>query len=279
MIEPATGGPQATATPTRLTTVRFAVIGDYGYAGEPAAGVADLVLTLEPEFIVTTGDNNYPDGELDTIDDHIGRYYAGFIAPYEGSYGPGAVTNRFFPSPGNHDWNSAGLQPYLAYFTLPGNERYYDFTWGPLHLIAVDSDSREPDGVSAGSVQAHWLRETLAGSEAPWKIVYMHHPPYSSGYHGSVEWMRWPFQEWGASAVLAGHDHLYERLDIDGLPLFINGLGGYPARYGFQEILPESRVRYNDDYGAMLVVATPDEITFRFITWDGKIIDTYTLAK
>ena len=24
--------------------------------------------------------------------------------------------------------------------------------------------------------------------------------------------MRWPFAEWGASAVLSGHDHLYERV-------------------------------------------------------------------
>ena len=24
--------------------------------------------------------------------------------------------------------------PYLDYFTLPGNERYYDFTWGPVHF-------------------------------------------------------------------------------------------------------------------------------------------------
>ena len=30
----------------------------------------------------------------------------------------------------------------------------------------------------------------------------------------------------GATAVLAGHDHDYERLIIDGLPYFVNGLGG-----------------------------------------------------
>jgi tartrate-resistant acid phosphatase type 5 len=38
--------------------------------------------------------------------------------------------------------------------------------------------------------------------------------------------MQWPFAAWGATAVLAGHDHDYERLTVGGLPYFVNGLGG-----------------------------------------------------
>ena len=52
----------------------------------------------------------------------------------------------------------------------------------------------------------------LAASTAPWKIVYMHHPPYSSSQHGSTPGMQWPFENWGASLVLTGHDHTYERI-------------------------------------------------------------------
>ena len=69
--------------------------------------------------------------------------------------GKGGTTNRFFPSPGNHDW-VAGLGAYVEYFTLPGNERYYDVDLGLVHLYVLDSDLHEPDGTTADSVQAKW---------------------------------------------------------------------------------------------------------------------------
>jgi tartrate-resistant acid phosphatase type 5 len=272
--------PTATATPTATPEpFRFAVIGDYGFAGQPADDVSNLIKRWQPELIISTGDNNYAAGEASTIDGNIGQYYAAYIHPYAGQYGPGADHNRFFPSPGNHDWQAPDLQPYLDYFSLPGNERYYEFRRGSVHFFSVDSDSREPDGVSQGSVQASWLRDALAASDAPWKVVYMHHPPYSSAHHGSIDWMQWPFAEWGASAVLAGHDHVYERIIRDGMVYFTNGLGGNPSRYNFR-LLPVrgSEVRYNEDYGAMLVIADWQHITFAFITRSGEVIDEFTLA-
>src|SRR5262249_29155524 len=158
---------------------------------------------------VTTGDNNYPNGEKATIDQNIGKYYAEFIGNYHGQFGPGSQVNRFWPSPGNHDWVS-GIAPYVEYFTLPGNERYYDVDLGLVHLYALDSDPQEPDGVTATSVQAKWLKARLKASKSCYDLVYFHHASYSSARHGSTENMRWPFHEWGAEAVFTGHDHTYE---------------------------------------------------------------------
>ena len=268
----------ASSTPTQELAVRFAVIGDYGGGGAPEADVAALVGSWQPDFIITLGDNNYPDGEASTIDANIGQFYHSYIYPYIGGYGDGADQNRFFPTLGNHDWTQPDAQPYLDYFTLPGNERYYDFSWGPIHFFALDSDSREPDGVGSSSPQAVWLQERLAASTAPWKIVYMHHPPYSSGLHGSVDWTRWSYQEWGADAVLSGHDHTYERLTIGGFPYFVNSLGG-GAIYNFVNILEGSQARFNDDYGAMLVEANSQQMTFQFITRQGEVVDSYSLQK
>jgi len=272
----------ASSTPTQPPPqdpgVRFAVIGDYGGGGQAEADVASLVHSWEPEFIITTGDNNYPDGSSTTIDANIGQFYHPYIFPYLGSYGEGADQNRFFPTLGNHDWNTDSAQPYLEYFTLPGNERYYDFSWGPVHFFALDSDSREPDGVGHSSTQAIWLQNGLADSTATWKIVYMHHAPYSSGWHGSTTWAQWPYADWGASVVLAGHDHTYERLFIDGIPYFVNGLGG-GAIYNFEIILEGSKVRYNQDYGAMLVEAREENLTFTFANRQGELVDSFTLMK
>jgi hypothetical protein len=273
-VPPTDTPPPPTSTPEPV--LRFAVIGDFGLDGQPEADVAALVAGWQPDFVITVGDNNYPNGAAETIDANIGQYFHSFIFPYSGDYGPGAEQNRFFPTLGNHDWNTSSAQPYLDYFALPGNERYYDFTRGPVHFFALDSDSREPDGVGRSSVQAGWLQQKLEDSQAVWKIVYGHHPPYSSGLHGPVDWMNWPFQEWGATAYLAGHDHTYERLNVGGFPYFVNGLGGGPI-YSFVNILDSSQVRFNGDYGAMRVEATSAQITFEFITRNGDVVDQFVL--
>lgn len=274
-----TAAPTATATATTPPqVVRFAVIGDYGEDNQGEKDVSELVKSWQPDLVITTGDNNYPDGAAETIDQRIGQYYQEFIYPYHGAYGPGADQNRFFPTLGNHDWTTANAQPYLDYFELPGNERYYDFVWGDIHFFALDADSREPDGVSQISPQARWLQERLAGTTSLWKVVFFHQAPYSSGYHGSTDWMRWPFAEWGASAVFSGHDHVYERLLIDGIPYFVDGLGGGPI-YWFTGSIPGSQVQYNQDYGAMLVVADNQQMTFQFISRKGQVIDTYQISR
>ena len=75
----------------------FAVIGDYGLAGPAEESVAELIKSWNPDLIVTTGDNNYPRGSPDTIDQNIGQYFHEFIYPYKGEFGPGASSKRFFP--------------------------------------------------------------------------------------------------------------------------------------------------------------------------------------
>ncbi len=273
--------PALTETPTLTPeplAVHFAVIGDYGMNNSAETDVAKLIQGWQPDLIITTGDNNYPSGAADTIDANIGKYFHNYIFPYSGTYGSGADLNRFFPSLGNHDWYTKDAQPYLDYFSLPGNERYYDFVWGPVHLFNIDSDEHEPDGINAGSAQAAWLQQGLAASTSPWNIVYLHYPPYSSGSHGSTDWMQWPFAAWGADALLAGHDHLYERLLVDGIPYFTNGAGG-GGLYNFGDPLPQSQFRYNSNYGAMLVTASETEVLFEFYNRTGDLKDSYRLTK
>ena len=270
----------AASTPTEelFPGVRLAVIGDYGLAGPAERDVANLITSWEPDYILTTGDNNYPTGSYESIDTNIGQYFHEYISPYNGGYGAGAVENRFFPTLGNHDYDTEDARPYFDYFTLPGNERYYDVVLGPVHLFAVNSDWREPDGVGRSSIQAGWLQAGLASSTSPWKLVVFHAAPYSSGWQGSTDWMRWPYQEWGATAVVAGHDHVYERVEVNGFPYFTNGLGGGTI-YSFEAPIPGSQARYNADYGAMLIVADETQITFQFINRAGDVIDTYQINR
>jgi hypothetical protein len=258
---------------------RFAAIGDYGFAGPAERDVAQLVKSWDPEFIITLGDNNYDVGDSSTIDQNIGQYYHNYIYKYKGRYGPSASTNRFFPSLGNHDYYTRNGEPYRDYFTLPGNGRYYDFVRGNVHFFALNSDPAEPDGITATSTQARWLQAGLAASTARWKVVYLHHAPYSSGYHGNTQALQWPFRAWGASVVLAGHDHHYEQLTVDGLPYFVNGLGGRSVYRVRQTPQPESNTIYNGDYGAMLLNATPDSLSLQFFSRRQVLVHSYVLRR
>jgi hypothetical protein len=109
--------------------------------------------------------------------------------------------------------------------------------------------------------------------------VYLHHAPYSSGPHGGTLELRWPFREWGASVVLAGHDHDYERLVADGLPYLVSGLGGRSLHKTTRAAVSESQAFFNNDYGALLLDASPDSLSMRFYTRQQVLIDTYVLHK
>lgn len=269
--------PSALPTATQSLAARVAVIGDYGMEGEPLAAVAALVASWAPDFVVTTGDNNYPDGSAETIDRNVGQYYSQFISPYRGAFGPGATENRFWPVLGNHDWVVGYPEPYLSYFSLPGVGRYYSLERSPVALFALDSMPGEPDGSTSDSLQARWLQGALAASAARWKLVVFHHAPFSSGYWGSCDWMRWPFAAWGAQLVLSGHDHTYERVQHEGLTYIVNGLGG-GARYarGFNA-MEGSQIFFNAEHGAMLIEADATSLRARFVTRERLVIDDFSL--
>jgi len=265
------------------TRTRIAVIGDFGSAGANEEAVANLVKSWTPDFVITTGDNTYSTD----IDVNIGQYYQEYIHPYSGAFGAGAATNRFFSSLGNHDWDQVidcdmdtCTGAYLDYFAFPGNERYYTVTLGALELFVVDSDVREPDGTTAASIQADWLRGRLSASVAPWKVVCFHHPPFASG-NGQGPEMRWPFKEWGASAVLSGHVHVYERLLKEGFPYFVNGVGGRSLHPFVDPPDPDSQMRFNAKFGAMLIEVDHQQLRFQFfsIAGGGTLIDTYSIQR
>ena len=258
-------------------TVKFAAIGDYGKWENGGEGPVSLMINhWNPDFIITLGDNNYEFGADSTIDSNIGQFYHNYIYPYNGIFGQGAAFNKFFPALGNHDWIAPNAEPYLNYFQLPGNERYYNYTKGNCEFFVLDSDVNEPDGYDSSSTQAAWLKSGLRVSNARFKIVYFHHPPYSSGQHGNTDYMQWPFKQWGATVVLCGHEHNYERLVVNGMTYFINGLGGKDWRE-FLNILPESRARYTGNHGAMLITAYSDSINFKFYTISDSLKDDTTI--
>jgi len=275
-------------------SVIFAVIGDYGDSSRAEGQVANLVKSWDPDLIITLGDNNYDFGDSKTLVRNIGRFYGDYI------YNPDAPEdqrvrgkawreklNRFFPSPGNHDYyNLRGLSPYLEYFTLPGNELYYDFIWGPVHFFSLNSGKLGK--LNPDSEQLTWFKKRLVVSDSPWKIVYFHHPPYSISNHGNHPDWQLPYRQWGVSAVLSGHDHVYERIQEKQFPefaWFVNGTGGRSTLYNcYPEKLDTSRFNVtclNCCYGAMKVTATAGKIVFEYfsVNQSDSALDRWMLKK
>lgn len=278
--------PAASTVPVFSTEPEVVIgnIGDYGSAGNDEAQVAAQVLSWNPDFITTNGGNRDLSGQAGNLDANVGQYYHSYLYPYKGSYGQGSPGgfNRFFPVLGNEDWNSSPNPKdpsYLDYFSLPGNERYYEFVWGPVHCFMLDSDPNEPSGRTASSAQAAWLRGRLSAAREYWKLVFLHHAPYSSGSeHGPDKDLRWPFEAWGASAVFAGHDRLYERLQVGGIPYFVNGAGGAVLDGFAKKHAPESLFRYNAGHGAIRIRADAVSLTVDFINPKGGRIDTFQMS-
>ena len=52
-------------------SIRFAAIGDFGLAGEGEEAVANMIKGWAPDFIITLGDNNYENGNQETLIENI----------------------------------------------------------------------------------------------------------------------------------------------------------------------------------------------------------------
>ena len=275
-------------------SITFAIVGDFGEHSKQEGQVADMIKSWPIDFIITMGDNNYFMGARRSLKKNIGNYYGDYI------YNPDAPAglicngkaahekiNRFFPAPGNHDHYSKHTKPYLEYFTLPGDERNYSFVWGPIEFFSMDSKA---DGHVAccDSPESVWLKNGLTKSASPFKFVYFHHPPYSSGDHGSATQLQWPYSQWGANAVLTGHEHFYARIEDKSTPqllYMISGNGGNTQLYNCNSHpLDSSRFTVkcdNRNFGAVKVKATKDMVVFEYyiVSDSSHPTDTYIMRK
>lgn len=252
-------------------------IADFGVGGANETAVAALInADSEADFILTAGDNDF-----------LGNY-ATSVTPYYGD--PWKNRTKFHPVPGENDWAvGSNLAPYLAYFTHLQGQRYYSKRFGIVEVFMLDSSNLEPDGITAGtlsadlvpsggSLQWRWFVRSITGSKALWKIVVLHHPPYSSGaVNGSNVGLQWQFSQLGASLVLSGHARSYERLAVGGLPFIVNGAGGQTLQ-GFGTPLATSLVRYNTTFGALKLVARPESLVGTFQSLSGTP-DTFTITR
>ncbi|MCP3097755.1 metallophosphoesterase [Myxococcus sp. K15C18031901] len=270
-------------------SVHFAAVGDFGTGGSDQKDVSADMLKRKPELFVALGDNAYPDGTEADFQDHLFAPMAELLSQVP-----------LFASPGNHEYVTNQGQPYLDNLYMPtnnpaGSERYYSFDWGHVHFVSLDSNCAiglaSADRCSLAAQKA-WVEADLAGTTQPWKIVFFHHPPWSSGEHGSQMTMRKQFgplfEKYGVDLVLTGHDHNYERSkpmkgdavsNADGIPYLVVGGGGAALR-GFATSRPDwSAIRDNTQHGFLDVEVVDGVLTAKLLTTSNTVLDSLTLRK
>lgn len=192
----------------------FVAFGDSGTGSPAQLELASLMETLDFSFAIIAGDVIYESGLEGEFDPH-------YFIPYQ------RLINHlpFFPVAGNHDLKTDQGATFMSDFYHPTGKLYYDFHWGDTHFIALDStNASDPN-------QMAWLTQTLSSSTSLWKIVYFHHPAYSSGSYGGYRYIQERFvplfEKYHVDVVFNGHDHDYERTQpINGIVYIVTGGGG-----------------------------------------------------
>ena len=127
-----------------------------------------------------------------------------------------------------------------------------------------------------------WLNHELDQSDSEWKIALLHHPLYTSGRYGLVaRGIRFGLESallsGGVDVVFSGHEHIYERSELQkGILYFISG-GAGSLRAGDAKPSPQIAKSFDTDYHFMLIEITNEGLFFQAIDRKGNTVDAGAL--
>lgn len=258
-------------------SITFAVLGDNGSGGRNAMAVGEQMVrsyqTTPYGLVLLAGDISY----YGSIDD---RWEQVFVEPYGPLIDAGITWELAI---GNHEIEekrsenaAAEIEAQLQRFGKPNT--FYAVTHGPMDVFILDSSTPAATGEKAEE-QLAWLEEALAASDAKWKVAVLHHPPYSSGKHGSALDVRAAveplFVAGGIDIVFTGHDHHYERtLPQQGIVYVVSGAGCKLSDVGWSDFTAhaESTLQF------MLVQIEGDVMDVQAVGTDGRVIDQFQIT-
>lgn len=305
----ATAGPVTPPT-SPVTPVKDAlhvlVIGDWGRHGqegqsETAGRLAAAARKLEPEFIVSTGDNFYPSGVASVSDPH-------WHASFEDVYSDHALHVDWNVVLGNHDYRG-NPQAEVDYtkvsrrWQLPA--RYYSKRWkvgddggvqAQFFFIdtspMIDDYRQQPDKYAVAdqdpAAQLRWLETELAQSTARWKIVVGHHPIYTvgkrkkaagGGIQKELETALVPlFEKYKVQAYVAGHEHDLQVIRRPGgtVTYLVSGAGSETRALGVPDP-KDGRLFAVASAGFMALALTPNALTVELVDAENRVPFATTL--
>lgn len=287
------GGAFTTAPAAGTGSVRFIAFGDSGVGSVEQRQLAARMTADAFDLSLHTGDVVYGSAAMKG---------GGSFPQYDGwffdIYSPWLRSRAFFPVMGNHDDEVDNGRPYLDMFVLPDGaavsgyadhgERFYSFDYGPVHFVAIDTELafRDP---ARRQAQLAWLDRDLAATTMPWRVAYLHRPPYTAGTdHGSDLDVRRQvspiLEKHGVQLALTAHEHIYERT----IPLQEHSAAGAPVTYivtggGGAPVYPAGSARWTAVSASRhhYVRGRADEcsLSIEAVGIDGAVFDQHTLQR
>jgi len=231
----------ATATPPPGSAVTALAAGDIQPSGTTSSPTEPILDTTPHAALITLGDNQYQSGTL-----------ADYNAFWSQTWGEQVDKAKTYPAPGNHEHQSGLAANYCTYFrggvngpaavdpcALAQDRPYYSYNLGDWHLVSLDSGSTSGNDADLTISQRSFLSSDLQADKHLCQAVYMHHPRYSAGSHGSNANLADDWQlmmDLGVDLVMGGHDHNYQRWTrmgaqntpdaAKGIRQFVVGTGG-----------------------------------------------------
>jgi predicted MPP superfamily phosphohydrolase len=246
---------------------RFVSVADTGTGATGQYEVAKAMTKYHSKnpynLVVLAGDNIYNNGEIEKIN-------AVFERPYAELLKKGV---KFQACLGNHDIRTDNGNPQVKYAGFNMKGRYYTYTREQMQFFVLDTN-----GNADMKKQLVWLETELSKSKAAWKVVYGHHPIYSSGHYGDnqvfIESFTPIFQKHNVQLYINGHEHNYERTKvINGTTYLVCGAGAGTRPSGKNKRTAYSAGKLS--FAAYDVYA--DRIEVKGIGTDNKIFDRGTI--
>lgn len=201
---------------------RFAIVSDTHLGGPAHSAYAEIIRALDEEgisVIVHTGDAINTPGDASA--------WAEFLK----ITGPGKTLHL---APGNHDIRgAASFATYMRLFDTP----FSSYAEGDTLFVLLNTEMPGEES-RIGPGQFEWLAKEL---ERPfrYKLVFMHEPLFPAMPHHGLDRHRAArdelhrlFVREGVALVVAGHDHIYEKQQKDGVEYVLCGRAGGRASPG-----------------------------------------------
>lgn len=255
----------ASGLPTAAGAPVIVAAGDIACPDQPCDShreTARLVMQIDPRAVLTLGDNQYNEGAL---------------SDFRNSYDPtwGRRKGRTFPSPGNHEFQTAGASGYYDYFgrrAHRSSDGFYAFNVGRWHLVSINTGNGAPS-----DAELRWVGRNLRRDRHRCELAYWHHPRWSSGTtHGSDSRMDRLWQvlfRQGVDVVLNGHEHNYERFALlrpsgepggNGIRQFVVGTGGR-GHYSLGSPIQGSQRQIDDEFGVLKMILRSRSYQWAFV--------------
>jgi acid phosphatase len=278
----------------QTSALSFLAVGDWGQNSTQQRRVAGAMASIADrnatQFVISTGDNFYPNG-VGSVNDPQ------FRASFEDIYAAPSLQTPWYVVLGNHDYEgspnaeiayssrSARWRMPARYWTEPmtiGGEAatFYFLDTTPIARLS-NSAAFVPVLGSSGEARAQlqWFEEKLAADRSAWKIVVGHHPILSSGNHGEAPALaarvKPLLERYGVQVYLNGHDHDLEHLVDTGVNYICSGSGALSRQI---EAVAQSRFAYAD-LGFAGCTLSPDTLALRFYDGDAAVIYDAQIAR